>query len=66
MERTTSAQKMSELNRQSGNRILRRMLEGKRENNENRITHNYIMLLSESQTSADIYCIQGLVSRTIS
>jgi hypothetical protein len=27
------AQKMSERNRQSGNRILRRILEGKRENN---------------------------------
>jgi hypothetical protein len=76
-ERQAAAQKMSEPNRQSGNRILRRILEGKRESNENRITHYYIMrnyiilssnkiLLSGSQTSADICCIQGHVSRTTS
>ena len=75
IKRQQAAQKMSERNRQNGNRMLRRILEGKRENNKNRITHNYIMrnyiilssykmLLSGSQTSADICCIEGHVSRT--
>jgi hypothetical protein len=71
------AAQISEPNRQSGNRILRRILEGRKEYNENGTTHNcimrnyitlsyYQMLQFASHTSADICCIQGLVSSTTS